>query len=81
MIDAKTMVCANCCHVGETKGGLECWREPPRAAAVPIMTQGALVGGNGQAAGSLNWLVKAVRPPVRPDETCGDFEFKCEMLN
>jgi len=82
MTDPTQFVCGNCRHVHQTGGGLECWRHPPRAIGIPIGQSGAVMGpGGGVSAGSIKWLVKAVRPPARAGETCGDYEPKPELVN
>ena len=80
MMDPMEAVCANCRHASQTTGPLECWRGPPQVAAAPMLTQGAVLGTGGPG-GQLRWLVKAFRPPVRPEETCGEFEPRPDLVN
>ena len=78
MVDPMKMVCGNCEHSGKNPGGpLECRRRPPAVLGAAAATPPTMAGGPPE----LTWLVKSVRPPVGPDETCGDFEPKAELAN
>lgn len=71
--------CGHCAYRGRSRAGeLECWREPPRAVALPMTGGPALIGAGPTA---VSWLVKAVRPPVRAEETCGEFAVAPEVAN
>ena len=80
MMDPTKFVCGNCEHGHAPDGRLECWRHPPAVASQAIVT-GASVISPAQPGGSIQWLVKAVRPPVRAGDTCGEFELRADVVN